>query len=102
MLEYAVAIWNPYHLKDTNKMEIVLHRTAKFFRNRSWQRNVRDSIGEMQESFKLPMLKQHGKCAWLTLYYNIVHKYVEIPAEYLSVLSPITMTRSNHDHKFLH
>ena len=101
MLEYAVAVWDPYHLKDTNKMEMVQHRTARFFHNRSWQRNVRDSIGEMQESLKLPMLIQHGKCARLALYYKTVHKFVEILAEYLSVLSPKTMTRSNHDHKFL-
>ena len=56
----------------------------------------------MLESLKWPTLKQHRKCARLTLLYKIVHKFVEIPNEFLPVLSPTTMTRSNHDHKFLH
>ena len=83
-------------------MEMIQHRAARFVLNRPWWRNVQDSIGEMLESLKWPTLKQHRKCAQLTLLYKIVRNFVEIPAEYSPVLSPITMTRSNHDQKFLH
>ena len=63
---------------------------------------MRDSISEMLESLKWPTLKQCRKCVQLTLLYKIVHKFVEIPTEHLPVFSPIAMTRSNHDLKFLH
>ena len=101
VLEYAVAVWDPYHLKDTNKMEMVQHRAARFVLNRPWRRNVQYRISEMLESLKWPTLEQRRKCAWLILLYKIVHNFVEIPAEYSPVLSPTTMIRSNHDHKFL-
>ena len=38
----------------------------------------------------------------LILLYKIVHSFIEIPTDYLPILSPITTTRSNHDYKFLH
>jgi len=99
VLEYAAAAWDPYHLKDISKLEIVQHRAARFVLNRRWRRNVRDSISEMLGSLKWPPLEQLRKCTRLTL---IIHNFVEIPTDYLPILSPITMTRSNHDYKFLH
>jgi len=70
--------------------------------SRPWRTNVRDSINEMLESLKWSTLSQRRKCSQLTLLYKIVYKFVKIPTKYLPVLSPITMTRSNHDHEFLH
>ena len=42
------------------------------------------------------------KCARLTLLYKIIHNLTEIPNSYLPTLSPVTITRSNHEQKFLH
>jgi len=47
VLEYAGAAWNPYHLKDISKLEVVQHR---FVLNWPWHRNLRDSISEMLAS----------------------------------------------------
>ena len=38
VLEYAAAIWDPYHLKDINKIEMIQHRAARFVLNRPWRR----------------------------------------------------------------
>ena len=47
VLEYAVTVWDLYHLKVTNKMEMVQQRAARFVLNRPWWRNVGDSTSEM-------------------------------------------------------
>jgi len=31
VLEYAITIWDPYHLTDINKIEMIQHRVARFF-----------------------------------------------------------------------
>ena len=33
VLEYAAAIWEPYHLKDINEIEMIQHRAARFVLN---------------------------------------------------------------------
>ena len=33
-IQYTVAVWDLYHLKDTNKMEMVQHRAARYVLNR--------------------------------------------------------------------
>ena len=102
VLEYAAAIWDPYHLKDINKIEMIQHRAARFVLNRPWRRNMRDSITDMLTSLEWPPLQLRRKCARLSLLYKIIHNLTEIPNSYLPTLSPVTITRSNHEQKFLH
>jgi len=102
VLEYAAAIWDSYHLTDINKIEMIQHRAARFVLNRPWRRNMQDSITEMLTSLEWPPLKLCRKCGRLTLLYKIIHNLIEIPSSYLPTLSPVTITRSNHDQKFLH
>jgi len=47
VLEYAGAIWDPYHLTDFNKIEMIQHRAPRYVLNRPWRRNMQDSITEM-------------------------------------------------------
>ena len=67
VLEYAAEIWDPYHLKDINKIEMIQHRAARFVLSRPWRRNMRDSITEMLTSLGWPPLQLRRKCARLTL-----------------------------------
>jgi len=100
--EYAAAIWDPYHLTNINKIEMIHHRAARFVLNRPWRRNMQDSVTEMLTSLEWPPLQLHRKFARLTLLYKIIHNLTEIPSSYLPTLLPVTITRSNHDQKFLH
>ena len=54
------------------------------------------------EHIKWPPLQLRRKCARFTLLYKIIHNLTEIPNSYLPTLSPVTITRSNHEQKFLH
>ena len=69
VLKYAAAIWDPYHLKDINKIEMIQHRTARFVLNRPWRRNMRDSITEMLTSLEWLPLQLRRKCTRLTQEY---------------------------------
>ena len=59
-------------------------------------------ITDMLTSLEWPPLQLRRKCARLTLLYKIIHNLTEIPNSYLPTLSPVTITRSNHEQKFLH
>jgi len=62
---------------------------------------MQDSITEMLTSLEWPPLQLRRKFARLTLLYKIIHNLTEIPSSYLPTLSPVTITRSNHDQKIL-
>ena len=56
----------------------------------------------MLTSLEWPPLQLRRKCTRLTLLYKIIHNLTEIPNSYLPTLSLATITRSNHEQKFLH
>ena len=64
--------------------------------------HLRDSITEMLTSLEWPPFQLRRKFARLTLLYKIIHSLTEIPNSYLPKLSPVTITRCNHEQKFLH
>ena len=102
ILEYASTVWDPYHLCNVNKIEMIQHRAARFVLGCPWRRDFRDSITSMLSLLGWPSLQLRRKCARLTLLFKLLHNFLVISPEYLPVLSPVTTTRANHDFKFLH
>ena len=102
ILEYASTVWDPYHLCNVNKIEMIQHRAARFVLGCPWRKDFRDSITSMLSLLGWPSLQLRRKCARLTLLFKLLHNFLVISPEYLPVLSPVTTTRANHDFKFLH
>ena len=95
-------VWNPYHLCNINKIEMIQHRMARFVLGCPWRRDLTESITSMLSSLGWPSLQLRRKCARLTLLFKLLHNFLVISPEYLPVPSPVTTTRANHDFKFLH
>ena len=56
ILEYCLAIWNPYYFNAIHQLEMI-HRAARFVLNKPWQRNDRDSVSQMLLDLKWPSLQ---------------------------------------------
>ena len=102
VLDYAASIWDPYHHKNINKIEMIQHRAARFVLGCPWRRDNRDSINSMLLSLGWPPLYLRRKCARLVLMFKLLNNLLVIPPEYLPTPSPVTSTRANHNFKFFH
>jgi len=79
-LEYAAAVWDPYTASETQAIEKVQRRAARWVSNRHRQTSCVDSI---LQSLDWPSLQQRRKRARLDMFYKFHHGLVQINSAYL-------------------
>ena len=100
--QFSATVWDPYHICNINKIEMIQHRAAHFVLGCPWRRDHRDSITSLLSSLERPSLQLRRKCSRLTSLFMLLHNVLVISPEYLPVPLPVTKMRANHDFKFLH
>ena len=95
-LEYSASIWDPYRVGDSNQLDRVQRRAAKFvFSDYSYHSSVTDMIHKLGWKD----LATRRKELRLTLLYKMVHGLVAVPAS--DYLTPADKrTRALHPFKY--
>ena len=94
-LEYANTVWDPYLVKDTQALEKVQRRSARFIMN-DYSRE--SSVTSMLNKLDLTPLSDRRREARLIMLYKIIHEIVAInPSEYL--IPNTRQTRSAHGYR---
>ena len=96
-MEYAAAIWDPYHHSDILQLEKVQHRAAR------WVLNGFDrysSVTAMLQQLSWPTLKSRRKMFSLQILFKIIHHNYSllIPPYYLPT---VRSTRQYHPRRFI-
>ena len=95
LLEYSSTVWDPDTKKDTDRLEMIQRRSARYVLNR--YRNT-SSVGSMLEQLKWQTLETRRKHARLTMLYKISKQQVDTPG-LKSLLQPITRPSRHHNSK---
>ena len=96
MLEYAASVWDPHHTSDTNKLEQVQRRAARFVCNNY---SPYSSVTQMLSDLGWQQLKDRRKHIRLALFYKIVHHLIAVPHEDI-LRKADSRTRSSHNYKY--
>jgi ribonuclease P/MRP protein subunit RPP40 len=99
-LEYASAVWDPYHSKDIDTLEMVQRRAARFV-CRDYRREE-GVVTELLKDLEWPSLADRRCRSRLILLYKIVNNLVAVDTGTL-LLNPVRTTRSSSSsrHTFL-
>ena len=95
-LEYAASVWDPHHTSDTNKLEQVQRRAARFVCNNY---SPYSSVTQMLSDLGWQQLKNRRKHIRLALFYKIVHHLTAVPHEDI-LRKADSRTRSSHNYKY--
>ena len=91
ILEYAYTVWDPYTLKDINKIDKIQRRAAVFTKNNySWSTSVTDHINDLNWQ-NLQTRRSNLK---LIMMYKIIRNLASIPKSHY--LIPCTSSTSHH------
>ena len=101
MLDCCSSIWDPYHHNAINQIEMIQHRAARFVKNKSWRRDLRDSVTAILHKLNWPTLQDRRKNNRLMLFFKLVNNLLVAPHPYLPLPS-FLITRANHQLKFSH
>ena len=74
-MEYACTVWDPHTQSETNKIEKVQRRAARWVLSR--HRNT-SSVSDMLETLKWPTLEDRRKRARLVMLYKVLDKSVAL------------------------
>ena len=95
-LEYCASIWDPHFTKDTDKLERVNRRAARFVSN---DYRWRSSVTSMLQDLGWQDLASRQRNIRLALFYKIVHHLVAVPTDDLLIQADSRL-RAHHKHKF--
>ena len=95
-LEYCASIWDPHFTKDTDKLERVNRRAARFVSN---DYRWRSSVTSMLQDLGWQDLASRRRNIRLALFYKIVHHLVAVPTDDLLIKADSRL-RAHHKHKF--
>ena len=96
ILEYCASVWDPYHLKYINQLEMVQRRAARFVLNR--YHNI-SSVTEMLDQLKWESLKHRRQKARLLMFYKIKMGLVAISLP--SFIVPKPRPRPGYPHQYM-
>ena len=96
LVEYASPVWDPYHQKDIDKLEMVQRRGARYATNRHGNRS---SVNDMLQHLEWRSLEWRRKDARLALFYKIENDKVAIEKEG-RLARPRRITRNMHDKSY--
>ena len=95
ILEYACAIWSPYHQYNIHLVETVQRRAARYVMNNF---SSHASVSEMTTTLGWPTLEQRRKIFRTVMLYKI-NNLVEVPTD--GILVPSELQLRGHTRKFL-
>ena len=87
---------DPHHTSDTNKLEQVQRRAARFVCNNY---SPYSSVTQMLSDLGWQQLKDRRKHIRLALFYEIVHHHIAVPHEDI-LRKADSWTRSSHNYKY--
>ena len=96
LLEYGNTIWDPWTKQNSDKIEAVQRRSARFVLN---DHSRYSSVTSMLEKLKWPSLAERRARAKVIMIYRIVRQQVAIGSE--GVLIRNTASSRGHDYKFI-
>ena len=92
-LSYASAAWDPYTLRNINKLEMIQRRAVRFVYNRY---TSRDSVTALQKDLNWPSLTILRKRDRLCTMYKILNNLAAInPQSYLSFSTSVTRRKND-------
>ena len=95
-LEYCSSVWSPHHKDQIRKLEMVQRRAARYTTNRF--RNT-SSVSSMLNHLQWESLESRRSKIQLTLFFNVIHHLIDIPADQYLTLST-SRTRSTHSKRY--
>jgi hypothetical protein len=96
-IEYCASIWNPNHKQSMQKLEMTQRRAARYTTNNY---TTTCSVNEMLQQLKWKTLESRRTKIQLIMFYKIVNKLVDIPADHYLTPSK-TRIRTTHSKKML-
>ena len=94
-LEYASTVWSPHTDTDSNQLEMVQRRAARFVKS---DYSRKSSVIAMRQDLGWDTLLQRRDQARLSMMYRIAHQQVDIPAE--RYLTPLDNRTRGHNIRF--
>lgn len=94
-MEYSASVWSPHTQKDTNCLERVQRRAARFV---TGDYNRTSSVTSMMADLNWETLAERRAKAQVTLLYKITYELVDIPCRVY--LTPQQTTSRGHDLRF--
>ena len=94
-LEYASTVWSPHTDTDSNQLEMVQRRAARFVKS---DYSRKSSVTAMRQDLCWDTLLQRRDQARLSMMYRIAHQQVDIPAE--RYLTPLDNRTRGHNARF--
>ena len=96
-LEYAATVWDPELSKDTNALEKVQRKAARFVKH-DFDRF--SSVTSMLHNLGWKQLADRRRDLRLALLYKITHNQIAVPAESLCISKPARELRAKHKYKY--
>jgi hypothetical protein len=97
VLEYAAPIWDPNLAKDTQKLESIQRRAARFIKG---DYHTSTSVTQMLHELGLKNLQDRRRDLRLALLFKLVHGQVEVRTGDIGLVEADGRTRANHKYKF--
>ena len=95
-MEYGTTVWDPYQKYNSDKVERVQHRAARFIKS---SYTIYSSVSDMLDELGWPFLSQRRQEARLILFYKIINGLAQVPFEGVLV-EAYKGTRRKHNTKF--
>ena len=96
-LEYSATVWHPHQKYNSDKLEMVQRRAARFVKGRY---GMYESVTQMLEELTWVPLSKRRENARLILFYKIINNLAMVPHSCLEKADG--RTRKNHNLKFRH
>ena len=99
VLEYGASIWDPHLSKDSQAIEKIQRRAARFVKS---DHNPTSSVTQLLKDLGWKDLAQRRRELRLALLYKIVNGHIAVSAADLNLQQADRRTRAAHPHKFKH
>ena len=96
-LEYSATVWHPHQKYNSDKLEMVQRKAARFVKGRY---GMYESVTQMLEELTWVPLSKRRENARLILFYKIINNLAMVPHSCLEKADG--RTRKNHNLKFRH
>lgn len=98
-LEYSCSVWDPHTKSQTQQLEMVQRRAARYTCNRFHNTS---SVSDMTHQLKWPELTHRRARTRIIFFYKVVHHLVAIYPPNLLIPSDKRTRQYTHDHSFKH
>ena len=99
IIEYAAVIWSPHTQSDIHIVEMLQRKAARFVFN---DFSRLSSVTNMLEHLRWDTLEQRRNQLTLLMLYKIIHQLVEVPHQYVYILTKAPASTRSSTSKFIH